>query len=167
MRSSMPRSVVAGPLRRLLIALPIVAMMVASLSMSAAAWGPQKVISDTQLATDMYDNDLVTQEGGHLHFLFDTEDGPTYQQADPDGTTFDPSKTFAYTAAYGEAEGIASDGTLLVALYRDEYVSNKLEIRRSASGGFIWTAAQIIASNSNRDGFGNGAVAVSGSTVLV
>jgi len=166
----MPSFATAGPRRRMLFALPVVAIVVGSMSTPAAAWSPQKTISDTQLASGQYDNDLVTQQGGHLHFLFDTEEGPTYQEADPDGTTFGSAKLLKLTGALGDAEGIASDGNLIVALYsahNPHPASSSLEIRRSTSGGAFFLAAQTIANYHIGYFIGNGAVAVSGTTVLV
>ena len=163
----MSRSAAAAR-RPLLLALPLVVIVVLSASMpAAAAWSGQKNISDAYLNAGMSDNDLVTQEGGYLHFFFGNEDGPTYQKAYLDGTTYGSAKTLRITASYGDAEGIASDGTLIVALYRDEAGSEAQVIQRSTTGGASWLAAQTIVSYNGIRGIGEGAVAVSGTTVLV
>ena len=160
---------IAAATRRLPLVVPLVTVVALCASMPAeAAWSAQKNISDAYINAGMSDNDLVTQEGGYLHFFFGNEDGPTYQKTFLDGTTYGGETLLKLTAEYGDAEGIASDGNLIVALYSDvEGSSNTMEIRRSTSSGASWLAAQTIVSYTGSRGIGNGAVAVSGTTVVV
>ena len=158
-----------GAAWRLLFAVPLVVIVGVSGSMpAAAAWSAQKTVSELYLNAGMFDNDLVTQQGGYLHFFYANDDGPTYQKTFLDGTPFGGEKLLKLTAAYGDAEGIAADGNLIVAVYSYEAgSSNTMEIRRSTTGGATWQAAQTIVGYTGNRGIGSGAVAVSGSTVLV
>ncbi len=72
---------IAAATRRLPLVVPLVTVVALCASMPAeAAWSAQKNISDAYINAGMSDNDLVTQEGGYLHFFFGNEDGPTYQK---------------------------------------------------------------------------------------
>jgi len=165
----MSRHIATAAARRLFFVMPLAATLALSVSMpAAAAWSAQKNVSDAYINADMFDNDLVTQEGGYLHFFFGNEDGPTYQKTYLDGTPYGGETLLKLTASHGQAEGIASDGNLIVAVYSDEEgSSNTMEIRRSVSDGASWLPAQTIVSYTGIRGIGDGAVAVSGTTVLV
>lgn len=156
--------------RRLLGALPVVGVALLLAASPAAAWDGRVEISGSTFNSNTTDNEQVVAAGGKLHFVYNTDMGPTYRRTTMDLQPSTGEVLIKLTGAEGDAEGIAVDGDLMAIVYRDYSTERQeLGIRTSTNGGQSWNAPIVVAAytNFNNKQMGKGSVAVSGQTVVV